>query len=211
MSAAIRDVEGTKARILDAAERLFARSGVAGTSLRAVTAEAGVNVAAIHYHFGSKTELLRAIFVRRLAPINEERRKRLEACESAPEGVSLEGVIASLIDPSLEFAQAHPEISELAGLIYSEPLEDAQALIQEAFGETNQRFVAALGRCLPDVSGEEVLTRFGFMIGAMVMVISRRGPTGLEPATARPHLLRFLAAGLQAPALDPQAPARGTP
>ena len=48
----------TKERILDAAERLFAAHGFAGTSLRAVTKEAGVNLAAVHYHFGTKEDLL---------------------------------------------------------------------------------------------------------------------------------------------------------
>jgi AcrR family transcriptional regulator len=44
----------TKDRILDAVERLFAERGYAATSLRIVTAEAGVNLAAVNYHFGSK-------------------------------------------------------------------------------------------------------------------------------------------------------------
>src|SRR5260370_979036 len=52
--------ENTAARIIDAAERLFIRDGIDATSLRAVTREAGVNVAAIHYYFGSRDELLRA-------------------------------------------------------------------------------------------------------------------------------------------------------
>ena len=44
----------THDRILDAAERLFAEHGVAGTSVRAITDQAQVNVAAVNYHFGSK-------------------------------------------------------------------------------------------------------------------------------------------------------------
>ena len=44
----------TKERILDTAERLFAQQGYAATSLRGIIAEAGVNLAAVHYHFHSK-------------------------------------------------------------------------------------------------------------------------------------------------------------
>src|SRR5690242_8727288 len=61
------DLETTRDRILDLAEDMFAESGIDKVSLRAVTAAAGVNVSAIHYHFGSKDELLRAIFIRRLS------------------------------------------------------------------------------------------------------------------------------------------------
>ena len=47
----------TKERILDTAERLFAKQGYAATSLRGIIAEAGVNLAAVHYHFHSKEAL----------------------------------------------------------------------------------------------------------------------------------------------------------
>ena len=48
----------TKEQILNAAEELFARHGYAGTSMRAITKAAGVNLAAVNYHFGTKEKLL---------------------------------------------------------------------------------------------------------------------------------------------------------
>ena len=48
-----------KERILDVAERLFADFGFPVTSLRDITREAGVNLAAVNYHFGSKEALAR--------------------------------------------------------------------------------------------------------------------------------------------------------
>src|SRR5258708_25733138 len=65
--------ENSGSRIIDAAERLFIRDGIDATSLRAVTREAGVNVAAIHYYFGSRDELLRAVLDRIVTPVNERR------------------------------------------------------------------------------------------------------------------------------------------
>ena len=52
----------TVQRILDAAEVLFAQKGFAETSLRAITSRAGVNLAAVNYHFGSKEALIQAVF-----------------------------------------------------------------------------------------------------------------------------------------------------
>ena len=63
----------TKDRILDAAEALFMEHGFEATSLRAITAAAGVNLAAVNYHFGSKEELFQAVLTRRLDPMNQER------------------------------------------------------------------------------------------------------------------------------------------
>ncbi len=78
--------ESTQTRILDSAEYLFSGNGVNGASLRAIVAHAGVNTAAVHYHFGSKNGLLEAVFARRTVPIAEERLKLLAKCR---EGVGL--------------------------------------------------------------------------------------------------------------------------
>ena len=51
----------TKEKILDTAERLIGEQGYAATSLRQIIAQAGVNLAAVHYHFGSKEDLLDAV------------------------------------------------------------------------------------------------------------------------------------------------------
>lgn len=62
-------------RLVIAAERLFARHGLDGVSLRQVAAEAGSgNNSAVHYHFGSKHGLIAAIFRYRLPQIINERR-----------------------------------------------------------------------------------------------------------------------------------------
>ena len=63
----------TKTKILDTAERLFAQKGFDAVSLRNIVEAAKVNLAAVHYHFGSKQALLHAVVSRRLRPVNDER------------------------------------------------------------------------------------------------------------------------------------------
>ena len=63
----------TKARILDAAEDLFAAQGFGATSLRAITGQAEVNLASVNYHFGSKEALIDEVIARRVQPINQRR------------------------------------------------------------------------------------------------------------------------------------------
>src|SRR3989442_4377189 len=91
----------TKQRILDSAERMFADYGFAGTSLRAIIADAKVNLAAIHYHYRSKEALFDAVILRRLQPINRERLELLDACErSATDGQpTLEQVLEAFLAP----------------------------------------------------------------------------------------------------------------
>ena len=64
----------TALQLLLAAERLFAEHGLAGISLRQISIEAGSsNNSAIQYHFGSKDDLLRAIFAYRLGDLMQRR------------------------------------------------------------------------------------------------------------------------------------------
>src|ERR1017187_314100 len=72
----------TKDKILDSAERLFGEQGYSETSLRHIIADAGVNLAAIHYHFGSKEDLLEQLIRRRADPINQVRLDALERFEA---------------------------------------------------------------------------------------------------------------------------------
>ena len=88
----------TVERILDAAEQLFAEKGFAETSLRLITSKAGVNLAAVNYHFGSKKSLIQAVFTRFLDPFVVSLEQELERNEKAgnPEQ-SLEDLLEMLV------------------------------------------------------------------------------------------------------------------
>ena len=101
----------TKDRILDSAERLFADGGYAATSLRSIMAEAGVNVAAVHYYFRSKESLLEAVLMRRVEPANEERMHALETYEQNTVGRRLTRwrcILEAFLYPTFRMA-ADPE------------------------------------------------------------------------------------------------------
>ncbi len=62
---------GTPARILDAAEAVFAEHGYGGTSTREIARRAGIPFGALHYHWGSKRQLWQAV-CKRLADRSRE-------------------------------------------------------------------------------------------------------------------------------------------
>src|ERR1039458_1842591 len=101
----------TKDKILNAAERLIGEQGYAATSLRHIIAEAGVNLAAVHYHFGSKEDLLDAVVLRKVTPVNDARLAwldRVEA-EAGSGALDVEKVLESLLIPTAEIASRSPE------------------------------------------------------------------------------------------------------
>src|SRR3546814_12227805 len=85
-----RGEAGTRERILDTAERLFAEHGIDGVSIARITAEAGQrNASALQYHFGTRTDLIREIFARRMAVVNARRLELLAGLDALPRTAAL--------------------------------------------------------------------------------------------------------------------------
>src|SRR5579863_8623986 len=149
----------TKDRILDSAERLFARDGFEATSLRAITAEANVNLAAVNYHFQSKEALVQAVIGRRMGPVNAQRVALLDAYEAAAgeSPVPLERLLDAFLRPVVEMVGSHAhEFVPLIGRLYTEPGEFAVRLFRQQFEHLARRFVPALQRALPELPRVEL-------------------------------------------------------
>ena len=196
----------TKDKILDTAERLIGEQGYAATSLRQIIAEAGVNLAAVHYHFGSKEELLDAVVVRKVTPVNQARLAWLDRAEAeAGSGpLEVERVLESFFIPTVETASRNPGFVRLMGQMLAEGM--MPRIVEKHFQASGLRFVAALRRAVPDLPQEELLWRVHFMVGAMSHTMCRApifpqmagDPADMEPRLRR--LVTFLSAGFRAPA-----------
>ena len=212
----------TRERLLDAAEVLFAERGMAGTALRAVTAAAGVNLAAVNYHFGSKEQLLKAVVARRIQPVNAERLQRLDALEAAAAvadetggrgAVPVAELARALLEPMVrarhQLRGREAIFPRLMGRLLTESGACVHALIGEQFQEVAARFTQALARALPDLSPAEVVWRLNFCVGSLAFTLlhawhlgemSAGLCSGEDPDAIMDHLLPFVVAGFQAPA-----------
>jgi AcrR family transcriptional regulator len=193
----------TKDKIIEIAERLFGEQGYAATSLRQVIFEAGVNLAAVHYHFGSKEELLDAVVLRGAIPLNGERLALLDKYEkeAAPAPVKVENILRAILVPTFRTAERSPEFVKLMGRLYGEGL--MPAMVAKHFHPMVDRFMDAMQRALPELPPEELFWRVQFMFGAMAQIL--RGPNllPLPPAAdgeeTVERLIGFLVAGFHAP------------
>jgi len=201
----------TKETILSAAEQLYAENGFAGTSVRAITTAAGVNTAAIHYHFGSKEALIEALIARRAEPVNRARLDRLDQIEEAnPQGpLPLEEVLEAFLGPALRVRVDAGENTILPRLIARFAMEapggEMQEIVQHVFAEIRRRFVPALCRALPGVSEEEVFWRMHMMIGSMCFAVAVpeghmfpcSGSREMQAQALIDRLVKFSAAGMR--------------
>ncbi len=194
----------TKQKILDTAERLFGKYGYSATSLRHIISEAGVNLASIHYHFGSKQDLLDQVILRKAGPMNERRLKLLDQfeAEAAPGPASVEQIMEAFVRPAI-MVEKSPEFLKLMGRMYAEGLMPEVA--QRHFQPMIVRFLSSLSRALPGMRQKEMLWKAHFAIGAIAHTLAAPPETlpeaGQEsPSVVSKMLVAFISCGFRAPA-----------
>lgn len=167
----------TRERILDAAELLFSEQGYEAMSMRAVTAQAGVNLAAVNYHFGSKHDLCMEMLRRRIEPIN---RKRLEMLASvradyANQPLPLRPIVEALIKPLIDAVEDSNcvHLFQMVGRCLTAPAQLDRDIFNAFFHDLVRVFIDALSEALPGVPPAVVQMRFHFMVSAALGVMVR--------------------------------------
>jgi len=209
---AVKPQHETRTRILDAAEELFMQQGFGGTSMRLLTSKAGVNLAAVNYHFGSKDALIEAVFRRRLDPMNVARIAALEALEAGgtPDA---DAIIRAFVGASLRMLEdakgGGRNFIRLLGRTYTEPAKAIRHLIGQMYAPTMQRYKAALERALPQMPREELVWRMHFMFGTLAYTLAATDTVQLiagskpedryDARLLEDRLTAFMTSGLNAP------------
>lgn len=202
----------TRERILDVAEVLFTEHGFDGTSMRMITGQAAVNLAAVNYHFGTKEALFQAVFQRRIDQLNHARMQALDAMErevgDAPLKPSqvLEGFFGPALAMAADTEHGGHTFMRLLGRTYTEPTQFVRRFMAEEYADVMNRYADALYRALPGVPVSEILWRLHFMMGAVSYALSGIDAIKLvvphlddDPAKLAPRLMAFLLGGLRAP------------
>lgn len=204
----------TVERILDAAEQLFAEKGFAETSLRLITGKAGVNLAAVNYHFGSKKALIQAVFARFLGPFCQSLERELDRRQHGADGqpVTLEELLELLVEQALAIK---PRLGNdlaifmrLLGLAFSQSQEHLRVYLDGMYGKVFRRYMLLVHAAAPRIPPLELFLRMHFMLGAAVFSMSGiKALRGMAESdfgvhTSTEQVLRlmvpFMAAGMRA-------------
>ena len=150
--------EDARARLIDAAIKLFAEKGYEGTSVRDLATAAGVNVAAVSYHFGSKDELYHEALRACLAPCGEMRERMQKHLDAALKNRSrkaaeeaLRGCIQDFLEMLVSPAARH---SHLVMREQSEGKQRFEPVIREFFqpvGSILREVILMLAPGLPEM------------------------------------------------------------
>ena len=200
-------VSDTYERLLETAERMFAEQGYGAVSARAITVAAGANIAAVHYHFGSKIDLLRAVYARRTVSLNAERERLLaDSVERSGGRPAVADILRAFVGPAF---RTEPAFARLSAKLSVETSPEVRTIAIETIGAVVPKFVAALAAARPDLGRDEIAWRFSCVVGALMFARVDSGfiwqATGeaaqsLDWDVAFESIMPFLVAGFDAPA-----------
>jgi AcrR family transcriptional regulator len=208
--------------ILAAAEELFSSNGFNAVSVRDIAQAAGANPGSVTYHFKTKDGLLLEIYRRHCGPMNLRRSELLAAAKRVRDLQDrLEAIVRAYVLPAFssgsDLAGGGARFTRLRAVMSAEGNEVARKIIAQTFDDTSHAFIDAIHESLPHVPRTEIVWRCHFLLGALyyslvtperVSRLSRGAADGSDAASAIEQLVRATVASLQAPALDPSAPAR---
>ncbi|BCJ34326.1 TetR family transcriptional regulator [Actinocatenispora thailandica] len=187
----------TKEQILLAAERLFAERGLAAVSNRQVGEAAGQgNNFAVGYHFGTKADLIRAIFRRHNDRIEEI---RVELVAETAGSDSVRDWVGCLVRPLTDHLAELGSPSwfgRFGAQVTTDPALRALTTDEALARPSIQRILAGLGRCLPELPDEVGRERSDMTRLMLVHMVAEREQALADGRTLRRATWRDTADGL---------------
>ena len=157
--------------LLDAAEEEFASSGIESGSLRKIMRAAGADPGAVHYHFGGRESLARAVLDRILVPLNARRLELLERAAASGEPDVLQ-LVCALVRPDIEMAHAlhqrSPGRGRLIAAVYLHPTDFVETTVSAHFAPVANAFRPYLERALPHLSFPVIAWRVRWCVFGVV-------------------------------------------
>lgn len=183
LAKALGDPRGTAARILDAAEEVFAERGYLAASTREMARRARVPFGAVHYHWGSKQQLWEAVF-RRFADAARETLAR-----NIVPGRTPGETIDNLVDAFLDLLVARPEGVRLILRIRLEPPEHLTPAIRAMGRQLDDLGLTLVRAWLPEATidaGAAIIVISSALLGALADVDAQQELLGGDVYTSRP-------------------------
>jgi AcrR family transcriptional regulator len=201
--------EETRQRVLAAAAALFAERGFHGTTARDIAQRARVNLAAGHYHFGSKEtlylEVLRAQFVDVMARLEQRGARR----PSGRSQTALRALLRTRIAAMLEYLLGPPPA--LHGTLMMREMCDPSAalpyIVDQFVQPHKQEMEAIVAGLMPGLGAEQVercvfsivgqVFFYRHMLPVLGVMVGQRDPTPAWLEAVAEHIAEFSLGGMQ--------------
>ncbi|MFI6935243.1 TetR/AcrR family transcriptional regulator [Streptomyces sp. NPDC050287] len=180
-------VSATRELILTAAERLFAERGVYTVSNRQVSEAAGQgNNAAVGYHFGTKTDLVRAIIRKHAARIEEIRARLLAAVGDSTDVRDWVDCLVRPVPEHLAALGSPTWYARFCAQVMTDPALRRLMAEESLSSPSLRQIVEGVRRCLPDMP-DEVRVERGDMVRHLIVHVAAERERALAENTPTPR------------------------
>jgi AcrR family transcriptional regulator len=174
-----RRSETTRQIIIDAAERCLAEGDFDGVSLRTITEAAGVDLALVNYHFGSKDNLVAEVIERRARLLHEARVLALEEARHRAGSAtpSVEAIVTAFIEPWFSRLASGDQGWRAYNRLLCQlsMMPKYLPLTSSVLDPTALHFINALRAALPRATAEGMYWGYFFLLGPMMQVMAGTG------------------------------------
>ncbi len=177
---AARKTDNERAQaVLDAAEELFALHGYDGVTVRQIATLAGVDVALPSYYFGSKRELLDAVFERRAMLFNKARSDALDEVagrwKDTPPRLTevIEAFLRPVAEAQLSGDAGWRNYCRLVAQVNSSPVW--VQMMTSHFDDLIRKFINMVGKALPQARAEDLYWAYHCLSGSLSLSMADTG------------------------------------
>jgi len=187
-----RQGDATRARLVKAAEKLFAEHGVEAVSVRAVNADAGLGAASVHYHFGSKDDLLAAVLVDLGGAVRDQIQAGVDALAAAPEPPNAESLVRAVTDPYLQLLTRHRTRGMRWIKIIAQISQKGHPAMRAVDQHVSEAVMVQVRRAFPDADPARIELRWAISIMGFLQALSRADEWSRNgPRLSPPELTAF--------------------
>lgn len=212
----LKDVStARKRKILLAAEKLFAHQAFKSVTMRNIATEADLSLALLTYHFGSKAELLHAVFEHRESYIADRLAALEQARKEKKNPKALEAIVTAFVHRALEL-RAHPDSEHFMRLVARQVMgggEEAKEILSQYFDPLARSFIDAIHEVMPKADKGRVAACYIFALGCLLNTtvddrleqLSDSAISTRHPEVVEPLLVTFITAGIRSALALPNA------
>lgn len=185
MTAGVNNRQGaaTRVRLIKTAERLFAERGADAVSVRAINAAAGLGPASVHYHFGSKDDLVAAVLLDLGAAVRDQIRANTDALAAGPDAPGTDTLVRAVTEPYLGLLQRQRTRGMRWIKIVTQLSRQGHPVFELTEQHLRDRLLDQVRRAFPRTDPDRVSQRWAIAVMGFLQALS--GADDWNPGGAR--------------------------